>query len=138
MTREQKLDAVYRLFKWLNSVAETGEAMKIEDIRAIFTDKAPMMLNGQKICYDHATHFKHALDLQSQMAKWRFNIPFEREIVEGDQVVGYYTVDYEDKAGRVGQMLDLCIFTVSDNKISSITELVHFDGQNLDIESFDG
>lgn len=137
MTREEKLDAVYRLFRWLNRVAETGEEMKIEEIKSIFTEPAPMTLNGESICHDHATHFQHALDLQSQMAKWRFNIPFEREIVEGDQVVGYYTVDYEDKAGRKGRMLDLCIFTVRDGKIAGILENVHFEGQDLDIESFD-
>jgi len=137
MTREEKLETVYRLFNWLNRVAETGEEMKIAEIEAIFAPEAPMYLNGQMICHDHATHFQHALDLQSQMARWRFNIPFEREIVEGDQVVGYYTVDYEDKSGKTGRMLDLCIFTVREGKIAGILENVHFKGQGLDIESFD-
>lgn len=137
MTRKEKLDAVYRLFSWLNDVGRTGEKMKIEKIQSIFTQEAPMVLNGKKICHDHATHFQHALDLQSQMAKWHFNIPFEREIVEGDQVVGYYTVDYEDKQGRKGCMLDICIFTVKNGKIAGILENVIFEGQDLEIESFE-
>lgn len=137
VTREEKVAAVYRLFNWLNRIAETGEPVKIDQIREIFTPAAPMTLNGRPICNDHATHFQHARDLHAQMAKWRFNIPFEREIVEGDQVVGYYTVDYEDKNGKKGRMLDLCIFTVTDGKISGIIENVHFEGQDLDIESFD-
>lgn len=137
MTREEKLETVYRLFRWLNQVAETGEEMKIEKTRSIFTPKAPMILDGRLVCYDHDTHFQHALDLKNQMATWRFNIPFEREIVEGDQVVGYYTVDYETKEGQKGRMLDLAIFTLKDGKIAGILENVHFEGQSLDIESFE-
>lgn len=137
MTRDEKLAAVYRLFEWANRVGETGEDMKFEHIQQIFAPVAPMTLNGTPICHDYETHFQHALNLKENMTKWRFNIPFEREIVEGNQVVGYYTVDYEDKEGKPGRMLDMCIFTVEDGKIAGILENVIFEGQQIEIESFD-
>ncbi|KQX23430.1 MULTISPECIES: nuclear transport factor 2 family protein [unclassified Sphingomonas] len=136
MAREQKLEAVYRLFRWLNRVGSTGEDMTLAHIAAIFTPRAPMYLNGDIICHDHATHLQHALDLRAQMAKWRFNIPFERVVVEGDNVVGYYTVDFEDKTGKKNRMYDFCFFTVEDDRISSILETVYFSEQPLDIKSF--
>ena len=137
MTREDKIETVYRLFRWLNRVNETGEEMQLSEIEAIFTPYAPMKLNGRMICHDHATHFQHALDLKSQMANWHFNIPFERVVVEGNQVVGYYTVNFEGKDGKKNCMYDYCFFTVEDGKISSIFETVYFEGKDLDIESFD-
>ncbi len=137
MTRDEKLAAVYRLFTWANQMDETGEDPKIEDIQKIFAPIAPMTLNGQPICHDHNSHLEHSRDLKKLMSRWKFNMPFERAVVEGDQVVGYYTVDYEDHQGRKGRMLDMCIFTVTDGKISGILENVIFEGQGIDIKSFD-
>ncbi|MBP7338913.1 nuclear transport factor 2 family protein [Niveispirillum sp.] len=137
MTRDEKLETVYRLFRWANHVGETGAEMRLEDIEGIFAAHAPMILNGRPICHDHASHFRHAQDLRAQMATWRFNIPFERTVVEGDQVVGYYTVDFTDHAGARGRFYDLCIFTVRDDRIAGILETVHFEGEALDIASFD-
>jgi len=136
MTREEAIRTVYRLYDWLNGLSGTDTEITLGDIEQLFAPDAPMTLNNQRICHDHATHLKHARDLQANMATWRFNTPFERVVVEEDQVVGYYTADFVRRDGRVGRMYDLSIFTVRDGKIAGILENVFFEGEGFQIAAF--
>lgn len=135
-TRRQAVQTVYNLFDWLNGYSGKDAEMTLADMQRLFTPDAVMTLNGRAICQGLEGHLMHSRDLQNKMKSWRFNTPFEKVVVEGDTVVGYYTVDFVAKDGTRARAYDMCFWTVKDGKIASTLENVIFAGKDLDIESY--
>jgi ketosteroid isomerase-like protein len=136
ITRDQTVQAVHNLFIWLNGFSGTDKAMTLTDIERLFAPDAPMTLNGRHICSSRQDHLRHGQDLQAKMKSWRFNVPFERTLVEGNTVVGYYTVDFVSREGVKSRAYDLCIWTVEHGKIASVLENVIFEAAAIDVKSF--
>lgn len=134
--RQRAVQAVHNLYVWLNQLSGTERRMTLADMERLFAEQAPMVVNNRPICRDRAGHLLHGQDLLTNMRSWHFNLPFERTIVEGNQVVGYFTVDFIAKDGSAGRIHDICIFTVQDGKIAGILENVVFDRQAIEIRAF--
>lgn len=135
--RAAAIQAVHNLFIWLNEMSATQGKMTLADIERLYTPDATMTLNNRFICSGHEGHLLHSQDLQNKMEWFRFNLPFERTIVDGDTVVGYYTCDFLSKEGVRGRAYDLCIWTLKDARISSILENVIFEGQEISVAVYD-
>lgn len=134
--RESVLQSVHNLFIWINGISDTGGEVIMEDISRLYTEDATMTYNNRFICEGLEGNMLHCRDIKNQLKRWKFSVPFNITVVEGDTVAGYYTCDYEKLDGSTGRAYDMCIWTVRDGKISSITENVIFDDAALELESF--
>lgn len=137
MTREEKVQTVHNLFIWLNRMSETKGPITIEDVAKVYTDDTVMTLNNRFICRGLEGQRQHSQDLIDKTQWFRFNLPFDKTIVEGDTVVGYYTCDFVSKEGVTGCVYDMCIWELKDGRIASILENVVFEGQQVAVESYD-
>lgn len=135
-TREEKVAAVERLLTAMNAIAETGVPMTAAQIESLFTEDCRMVLNGQTICEGHAGLLAHARDIQNKLRHWRFNLPFDRTVVEGEDVFVYYSCDTQAHDGSRGRVHDMCIYAVRDGRIRDVCEVVHFAGHEISLDSF--
>jgi hypothetical protein len=135
-TREEKVAAVERLLTAMNAIAETGVPMTAAQIESLFTEDCRMVLNGQPICEGHAGLLAHALDIQNKLRHWRFNLPFDRILVEGEDVFVYYTCEMLARDDSRGRVYDMCIYAVRDGRIRDVCEVVHFAGHQVSLDSF--
>ncbi|MGD9711635.1 MAG: hypothetical protein AB7V46_06150 [Thermomicrobiales bacterium] len=135
-TRAEKLAVVEKLLETMNAICETGVPMTPEQGEALFTDDCRMTLNGQLLCQGRHNLVLHGRDIQKKLKKWHFNMPFERTVVEGEDVFVYYTCDTLAHDGAQGRVYDMCIYSVRGGRIRDICEVVHFGGHQIDLESF--
>lgn len=54
----------------------------------------------------------------------------------GGEVFVYYTCDTVGHDGTQGRVYDMCLYTTLGRKISGICEVVHFEGQQVELDSF--
>ena len=135
-TRAEKISVVEKLLTTMNEICETGVPMTAEQGGELFTDDCRMVLNGQLLCEGRHNLVLHGQDIQKKLKKWRFNLPFERSVVEGGEVFVYYTCDTIAHDGTQGRVYDMCIYSIRDGRICNICEVVHFEGHQVDLESF--
>lgn len=136
MTRAEKLAVVEKLLTTMNTICVTGIAMTSEQAADLFAEDCRMELNGQLLCEGRHNLMLHGRDIQAKLKTWHFNLPFERTVVEGEDVFVYYTCDTVAHDGTQGRVHDMCIYSVRDGRISGICEVVHFGGHRVDLESF--
>lgn len=135
-SREEKVAAVERLLTAMNTIAETGRPMTLTQIESLFTEDCRMVLNGQPACQGHAGLLAHSHDIQNKLRHWHFNLPFNRTVVEGEDVFVYYSCDTLAADGSRGRVYDMCIYAVRDGRIRDVCEVVHVAGHQLSLNSF--
>jgi ketosteroid isomerase-like protein len=134
--REAKVQVARNLLEWVNTLPGRPEEVTTSEIERLFTPDATMVLNGQSVCHGIDGMLLHTKDLQAKAKHWNFKLPFERTVVEGDQVVAYYWCEVIGMDGRERRVLDMCIYTLRDGKIAGILENVVYE-RELNLATFD-
>lgn len=134
--RESVLQSVHNLFIWFNAISGTDKEVTMEDVARLYTEDATMVFNNRLICKGIEGNYLHCLDLKNQLKSWKFSVPFNITVVEGNTVAGYYTNEFTTLDGKRGTAYDMCIWTVRDGKIASITEVVVHEGADVILEEY--
>ena len=136
VSRKSKVLAVERLMKTLNTISDTGKSMTMEQIKTLFTSDCHMTFNGEAMCEGYDGLLAHSLDIEKKLKTVHFNLPFLKTVVEGENVLTYYTCDTVGHDDTKGTVWDMCIYSVREGKISAVCEVVHFAGQQVELERY--
>lgn len=133
--RTECVKAVEDLLIAMNQVSDTGVDLTLDAVKSMFTEDCEMVLNNQFICKGHDGLLEHSKDIRKKLRSWRFNLPFERTVVENGEVFVYYTCDTVSHDGTQGRVYDMCIYSTRNGKISGVCEVVHFEGHQVDLDT---
>lgn len=134
--RSASVGVVEALLQCMNAISSDGIPFTMDTVKSLFTADCKMTLNGAVLCQGHEGLLLHANDITAKLHSWRFNMPFQRTVVEPGEVVTYYTCDTVGLDGATGRAYDMAIYSLRDNRISGICEVVHFSGHDVSLDSF--
>ncbi|HEY0939914.1 MAG TPA: nuclear transport factor 2 family protein [Steroidobacter sp.] len=138
MSSQQRhpVQIVRDLFDWYNETIAAGRAaVTREDVQRYFTDDAVMITNEKVKCSGIDAHFHHFQDIARKMSAMAIR-PFDILVEEGNRAAGYYRIDFKDKEGKSGTVLDMAFWEFRDGKIARMVELVDFVGPRVEIENY--
>jgi ketosteroid isomerase-like protein len=124
------------LFSWYNeAITKGGAEVTREDVRRYFTDDAVMITNDKVKCAGIDAHFHHFQDIARKMSSLQVR-PFDLLVEQDDRAAGYYRIDFKDKEGNAGTVLDMAFWEFRDGKIARMVEVVDFVGPRVELENY--
>ncbi len=126
---------IQELFSWYNQLIAERREVRREDVERFFTADAVMIANNRVKCRGLEAHLLHFHDLSEQMQQTEIQ-PFDIVLSTPTRAAAYYRINFVAKNGTQGTVYDMAIWDFADGKIQRMTEVIHVEGAQIDLQDF--
>ena len=131
----ENVNLLKRTYEWANRMMSgAGHQVTREEVKGFFAPDAVMMTNDKTKCTGIDAHVKHFEEIQKKTRSVAFH-PFEIVVAQGDRVGVYFKIDVRYLDGREAKIYIAGFFLMRDQRIANFTEVAHFEGAELKLES---
>ena len=131
----ENVNLLKRTYEWANRMMSgAGHQVTREEVKGFFAPDAVMMTNDKTKCTGIDAHVKHFEEIQKKTRSVVFH-PFDIIVAQGDRVGVYFKIDVRYLDGRDGKIYIAGFFLIRNQRIVNFTEVAHFEGAELKLES---
>jgi hypothetical protein len=126
---------IQELFSWYNQLIAEHREVTREDVERFFTPDAVMIANNRVKCRGIEAHLLHFHDLAEQMRQTEIQ-PADIVLSTPTRAAAYYRINFVARNGTQGTVYDMAIWDFVDGRIQKMTEVIHVEGAQVDLQNF--